>query len=478
MAPGTTISIDSIGLPDSIRLFTQVKLNWSGTDEDGYVKGFRISWSTDETKAKSGLVFSQLVSNTDSTFLFNFTGAANIADIYFYVQAIDNKNQPDPNPAFLKIPVKNSAPSINFQLDGLPTNDTLWSVFSFPYQFSDPDGENNIDSVFLRINDSEWVSIPKNLNFLSVVPEDPSSLGETRCLLYAGENLATSNKEPSPLPGIFLNGVKLNSRNQFFLKVKDFAGAFSIDTTPVNYYIKAKTADLLIIDANDNEGFIGDTIYTNIVGEISNYDRIDMVVKSGKNQPKFWNASFYLLCKQYKKLFWYSDVISEIAGQTSLMLTFASGSLIQYLRFNGKLLACSNFPKTNLSNDDPIFSLIPIAKIQRETGEIRLRRNFPVVSLDPSFPNLRSIINNVPGAITDVNLFELKPGVDSLYKIRRTSLTSTYTGPELPLALRTKNSFNGKTNLIFFGMRLSYLSGDRQALKNTLNRILNEEFNW
>jgi hypothetical protein len=80
--------------------------------------------------------------------------------------------------------------------------------------------------------------------------------------------------------------------------------------------------------------------------------------------------------------------------------------------------------------------------------------------------------------VSGIDIFEVKPGADTLYMMPKSSLTSTYTGPDLPIGLISRNPFNNKTNLVFFGMELTLLSGDRPALINTFNKILNEEFNW
>lgn len=476
-APSIRISVDSIGLPDSLRLFTQVKLSWAGNDADGYVAGYRVAWSTDSGTAAGQVSTAPLISATDSTFLFNFTGASDNATIYFFVLAQDDKGKLSDAPDFLKIPVRNSPPVISFLADGLSLADTIWSVTSLPYSFSDPDGAQNIDSVYLRINNGPWVGLPKNLSFISIVPEDPGALGGTNGLVYAGENLATLNNEPSPIPNLRIAGMQLDARNQFYIKVKDLAGSTDVDTADIQYFIKRKTSDLLLVDAFKGEGaFIGDTLYTSLLSGIATYDRIDMNASNGINQPKFWNSTFYLLCKQYKRVFWFSDILTNLPGQTPLMLTTASTALNQYLRFNGKLLASTNFPDApnQLSTDDPIFSLIPISKISEQSNLTRLRRNFPVVAQKPGYTDLKSTNNIVSG----IDIFDVKPGVDTLYLMPKSSLTSTYTGPDLPIGLISRNPFNNKTNLVFFGMELTLLSGDRPALINTFNKILNEEFNW
>jgi len=476
-APLVRISVDSIGLPDSLRLFTQVKLSWAGIDADGYVAGYRVAWSTDSATAKTQVITAPLISTTDSTFLFNFKGSSNNAIIYFFVLAEDDKGKSSVQPDYLKIPVRNSPPQITFLADGLPLADSIWSVTSLPYSFSDPDGAQNIDSIYLKINDGPWVGLPKNLSFVSIAPEDPEASGQTNGLVYAGENLATLNSEPTPIPNLKISGLQINARNQFYLKIKDLAGAIAIDTTPIQYFIKQKTSDLLLVDAFKGEGaFIGDSLYTSLLSGIATYDRIDFNTSNGVNQPKFWNSTFYLLCKQYKKVFWFSDILTNLPGQTPLMLTTASTALNQYLRFNGKLLASTNFPDSpnQLSEDDPIFSLIPIQKISEQSNIAKLRRNIPVLAKREGYFNLKSTSNIVSG----IDVFDLKPGADTLFLMPKSSLTNTYTGPDLPIALRSRNPFNNKTNLVFFAMELTLLSGDRQALTNTFNKILNEEFNW
>jgi hypothetical protein len=476
-APLVRIAIENIQLPDSVRLNTRVHMHWSGTDADGYVKGYKIAWDTDPALAKQKLASAELVQTTDSVILFSFSGGQDNADIFFVVQAIDNKDLASLEPASLKIPVKNSRPTAEFQEEGLPQADTIWSVLSLPYQVQDPDGDDNLDSVFIRLNDGPWVSVPLNLRFVTLVPSNPGAIGTTEGLLYAGENLSTLNNEPTPIAGILLQDLRLNANNSIYLKAKDQAGSEVVDTLPKPYFFKRKTSDLLLVDAYKGEGaFIGDSLYSNVLSGFTTFDRIDMVTGNGINQPRFWNASFYLLCKQYKSVFWYSDILTNLPGQNPLLLTSAAAALVQYLRFNGKLLASVIFPDApnQMSMDDPVFSLLPISGVSEQSNIIRLRRNVPATAWKPGYTDLKST-NNL---ITGVDIFSVRPGVDTLYLMPKESLTNTYTGPSLPIALLTRNPFTNRTNLVFFGMELTYLSGDRTALTNTFSTILNNEFNW
>lgn len=477
--PFTFLSTDTIIQYGPNRLITKVKLNWAGTDRDGYVVGFKLAWDQNLELCKQKLSAAALDSRTDSTFLFNFSNldGADTADIFFMVQAIDNKGLLDPNPRRLKIPVRNSPPDIKFLADGLPDSDTIFSVFSFPFTFSDPDGEDNIDSIYVKINDGKWTGLPKNINFLSLVPEDPTAFGQTNAVIYVGNGLATENQQPKPLPNVQVPGLILNGQNRIYLRIKDLAGAQGFDTTKTSYYFKGKTSDLLIVDAYKGDGaFIGDSMYYNMIGKISSYDRLDLIGNNGKNRPKFWSTTFYLQTSLYKKVFWYSDLFSTVVNEVPLLMTYAVPALSQYLRFNGKLLTSMIFPDypTQISNTDPIFSLIPIDSITSLSRDVRLRRDSLILPKQPGFPTLKT----TGFLITGVDLFYPKPGVDTLYFVDKSRTTNLYTGPGLPIALRTKNPFSDKTNLIFFGMELTYLSGDRQALQNLFSKVLNEEFNW
>jgi hypothetical protein len=181
------------------------------------------------------------------------------------------------------------------------------------------------------------------------------------------------------------------------------------------------------------------------------------------------------MCKLYKKVFWYSDIYRTGIGEIPLLLTTAAPAFIQYLRFDGKLLASAIFPDGNnqLPVDDPIFSLVPIERISPLSVTARLRRNVPVLARQGAYFDLKTTANLISG----LDLFFPRQGADTLYLLPVTSI-SNYTGPALPIATRAFNPFNGRMNLAFFTVEMTYLSGDRPALQNTFNKILNEDFNW
>lgn len=474
--PLVRIAIDSVGVPDSVSLTTRIKLSWSGQDADGYIAGFKISWGTDSLSAAGGLSSSALITGSDSTFLFNFSGSLEKAVIHFFIQSVDNKGAVSAV-RHLRIPVKNSFPEIRFIADGMPAADTLWSVISLPYFFSDPDGSQNIDSVFVKINDGKWTALPKNLSFISLVPVNPSALAETDCYVYPGENLSSLASKPAALPNISVPGLKLNERNTFYLKVKDQAGAAGTDSSVRKYYVRRKSGQVLFVNAFAGSGATYcDTLYSHAFSELNiPFDKINLISGSGINQPRFWNSQFYLLCQVYGKVFWYGDVISSAPGAIPLLLNPASTALRQFLRFDGKMLGSNTFPDApfQLPTDDPVFELVPIDTFTRFTNNVRIRPNGTLPATQNEYPNL------VTGRLlTGGDIFKVKPGVDSLYFVPKNMMASVYTGPVgLPIALRTRNT-NGKTNLVFFTIEMAYLNGNRPALLSTFNKIINDEFNW
>ena len=143
--PNTNIFLEKIDRVGENRLNTNVTMHWSADDQDGYVIGYEISldnitWSF-TTKQDSVFRFSIL--NGDTT------------DINLYVRAIDNDGNKDLTPAYLKIPIKNTIPTVAFD-DNLIKCDSVYSVFSLLFSANDLDGNETIDSIYLKINNGNW----------------------------------------------------------------------------------------------------------------------------------------------------------------------------------------------------------------------------------------------------------------------------------------------------------------------------------
>ncbi|HEX2901602.1 MAG TPA: hypothetical protein VHS96_17955, partial [Bacteroidia bacterium] len=211
--PDTHISLESIQLTGEDRLRSEVTLNWFGADEDGWVTGYEISMD--------GSTWS-LVEVQDSTFKFNLDLGSDTTDINFYVRSIDNDGDVDPTPAYLLVPIRNSAPTAVFDsVQGLP--DTAFIVTTLFLNVDDLDGDENVDSIFVKLNGGEWFALDKDVRTLTLVPGDPEAIGTTTAIALEGA-------AATPLPGT-LTGLNLEGDNVFYVKARDIAGSESVVDT-------------------------------------------------------------------------------------------------------------------------------------------------------------------------------------------------------------------------------------------------------
>ena len=208
--PDTHISIEAINLTGDDRLRSEVTLHGYGADEDGWVTGYEISLN--------GTTWSP-VNVQDSTFKFSLSLGSDTTDIDFFVRAIDNENELDPSPAHLLIPIKNTPPTAVFDsVQTLP--DTSFIVTTLFLSVEDLDGEDNVDSIFVKFNGSNWFALSKSVRTLTIVPDDPTVSGAATAKAYSGA-------EAMLLPGT-LNGLILDGDNVIYLKARDIAAGASL----------------------------------------------------------------------------------------------------------------------------------------------------------------------------------------------------------------------------------------------------------
>ena len=196
------------------------ELHWWGEDSDGSVVGYYYKWSSDSiwtfTSYESGIFYVPIRSSLDV-----FT---------FEVKAVDNSGLVDSIPSRLVLPIKNSAPEIQFRYRSNPliANQNSDTSYTFPtrtfiWDIYDKDGNETITDIYYAINDTCdncWIRLDK-------------------------ESTSLTLKE---LPV----GV-----NKFFLKCKDIAGAESStiefpDSTKYSevqtWIVKPVMGDILIVD--------------------------------------------------------------------------------------------------------------------------------------------------------------------------------------------------------------------------------------
>lgn len=448
-APETFTSVSAINLTGENRLNSLVTLRWWGTDPDGIVSGYEFSF--DQTT----WFFTE---DQDSTFLFSIGAGSDTIDIDFWVRAIDGENAVDATPAYLKIPLKNTPPEIEFN-DILIPEDTVYTILGLTWGASDLDGANTIKDIQLKLNDGQWISMSAQKTFVSILPDNAKNIGTTNAKLWY--DLTTQ--------GPAVDGLILNGLNNIYIKAIDIAGSESNIDTVQNLYIKAQTNDMLVIGANASNP---NAFYkTHLDNTGVDYDFIDFVKNDAVNQPRIWNPVFSQLINLYDKVIMYANDVEFLNVQTNaeeIILEYAATAIQDYIEKGGKLWLNSSFPNA-FATTSSLFGILPIDSLSTSAGQARL----PIDSLSvgqQGYPNL-----TCSAFISGLDPFYPSTDATVIYTSQLTK-NNGWEGPKITGAKR-KNA-SGKTNFVFMSVELHKLNKDDNAVQQLFNKIINEEFNW
>lgn len=455
-APETSIFVGQINLSGQNRLTTEVPLFWSGSDKDGYVTGYEISFDNATW---------DLVTTTDSVFKFTLSAGSDTTDIDFWVRSVDDLGLVDPTPAYLAIPIKNSPPTAI--IDTVITiPDTVYTVMTMAWIADDPDGIDNLDSIFLKVNNSQWYGFEPSTSIITLVPQTPENAGTVTSDLYLGITAEDGD--------FAVDGLNLDGDNQVFVFARDVSGEESpVDTSNV-FYVKRKTADLLMVQSHQGGSSpTPEDIYRPILANTyGTFDYLNIERNDNENLPRFWSPTFKFLIDLYDIVFWAADE-GKISISEQLYMEAASSVLQEYLNEDGKLLATMKFP----SSFDPtstIFQFSPIDSLFcNNSGQARMNQDslmVPTTDFAADYDILRPSI-----FLTGVDPVYLKPSADAMYT-GNLQLTGCTGGSDV-LGARTVN-FDGNTNQVFFSVELHNMNGDPAALETLFNELFSNEFNW
>jgi hypothetical protein len=327
---------------------TRIKITWWGDDPDGLVKGFRFSFdSTNWTyTTKNDSTFLLAISGDDSTF-------------HFWVAAIDEKGLIDPTPASNRYPVYNSPPDVMFNT-GTDIPDTTFTVASFAWTGTDPDGDNTIKYYNWALNDtSMWHKLPSNIKLLTLTLD---------------------------------SGLVENSDNIFYLKAEDITGAFSpvvrMPDTSRTWYVRQPTGRILVIDdytplLPDNGNafqFYEDALDTMM------HSILDIKIGGGANAPTIKNPMFTQTLKLFQCVIWYSNRANAESGNPSFDL--AQETLPFYMVAGGRVFFTCGFPNNIPQGYNPVdFGPVDSVTVYQVAG---LAPGAPVLVIDNSYPELQS----------------------------------------------------------------------------------------
>lgn len=450
-APDTTISISEINLVGEDRLRSEVRMRWSGSDVDGWVTSYELSLDGATWEA---------VTVQDSTFNFELTPGSDTTDINFYVRSIDNDGLVDPTPAYLKVPIRNSAPTAIFDtIQTLP--DTAFIALTLVLDVDDLDGAENIDSIYLKANNGSWIALPKDVSILTLMPTDPAASGPVTANVYKGADAQSV--------GVQLDGFLPGADNVFYLRARDIADAFSPTDTSELVFITRKTSELLVIDAHPggSNPTPEEVIFPALSASFAAFDVMDMRTNAGANVPRFWTPTFKFTISAYDKLFWYSD--GSAVGIE--LLEDAAGAIQSYLSNNGKLLLNTSFPGVDYSNSSAIHEFTPIDTVYLATPFARIPTGnllVPNAATGSGYDSLEA-----SAFVGRAYPFTMKSNAEAIYSANFTPAVNAPT----TVAARLTNGA-GNTNVVFISVPLVQLNGRPAALEGFLNEVLVNEFNW
>jgi hypothetical protein len=449
--PSTSIFLESINRTGENRLNSNVRLSWFGTDKDGFVVGYEISFDNENWF---------FTARTDSVFRFSIEAGSDTTDQDFWIRAIDNDDARDPDPAYLRIPLRNTPPVASIDKATAP-EDTALIAATLRWNATDLDGNETIEQVLMKFNDGNWFSIPSN-NILTFVLEENQTSGIGEALIYAGaESSARAQKA---------DGVRYNDENVVYIKAIDIAGAESLIDTSAAFYFKQQTSQNLIICGQP--AIVRDAINPYAFsGFLGSYDFLDYAVQNGKFQPKFWGPTMNRVFERYNILFAYTDISlydNQVTGQRSTILAFLSPMIANFNSNNGK-----SFVTTILSPATDIQTLgigFPIEGVVTSAGQARLTNDSSMVPVDTvSYPRL-SPDGTLAGIVPMIR------SIDSevFYRAQLTKLNN-WQGDNLIASLRRRN---GNVQQVFFATSLHRFAGNPTELQRLFDQILQDDFDW
>ncbi len=231
-APETAFLADTILRSGDNRFESVIQVSWSGSDADGYVKGFELSMD--------GVIWTYTTSQ-DSILTLSLPSSSDTFDFTLYVRAIDNDGQHDLSPAQLTYPVKNSNPSVRFIIPvGSPTRS--FPAVKYFWEGTDPDGNSSLDHYELIWNDTTQAPLILSPSFTEagLVAKDLNT-STSACTVYPG-TLSTPFAKDLP-------GMKLGDANTLYIRAVDKVGAQSDWIPAPTIFIRKPVSDILFINA-------------------------------------------------------------------------------------------------------------------------------------------------------------------------------------------------------------------------------------
>lgn len=308
LPPETTVFIqssDTLNYTQSIQ-----KIHWDGSDPDGFVTGFYYTfeenpadedweWTTKRTKT-----FPLKITGEDTVYLFQ-------------VKAVDDDGMEDPTPAKQLFPILNSPPDIDWVINSnIP--DTTFTVASFAWNATDPDGDSTIAYFEYALDDTSdttnWHQIPGDRRTITLKEADGVIPGDHAFYIRAVD-IADAQSPTIRMPISSNKFWHVREPQGRYLLIDDYAVESSISKYPDAYY--TSMLDSLL----------------GVFGDDYSYWNIEELFPASTNQ-------FIETVKLFDRVIWYTDAIDEgdphfVAAQLAIpALRSKEGKLIYTVQFN------------------------------------------------------------------------------------------------------------------------------------------------
>lgn len=451
LAPNTSLTVDNIEVEEENRLSSRVTISWWGDDPDGYVEGYEYAISdTSEGNWR-------FTTQTDSVFILPISPGQEIENVLFAVRSIDNEGKMDPDPASIEFPLKNSDPITELNTLELPP-DTTYTIASFGWMISDPDGLPTVQSTEIAINDSVngWVEVPIEAEdqsefFISV----DISQGENEGVadVYLGRNYRESS--------IQLDGFQFDQTNTFYVKTTDAALAES-EIQSYEWYLKRQTSNVLLLNDDASSGSQENLEYTlsKLAGINISADVIDItdgegfgsngVVPLSESLPRIIEPTLDRVLAQWDHIYWISNSLQR-------NINYAPEILNRFFDSGGTVFFTTLSRVQNSSN--PLLNFLPVqnyVSIDASRGEngFRIQDDYEVSPIGGG-----PVLTYQGGRNQGIWPFVPFDESDALYEAQllKTFITGSlesYDGPSTIAAI------NPEGNLIYFGIPLVDFQGD------------------
>lgn len=358
--PDTRIFVDTIALQGPNSLPSKFQLFWYGEDPDGYVVGYELRFDEQNWT---------FTARNESTFTLFIPPDSVYFSVEFQVRAIDHEGAVDPTPARLRVPLRNSPPIAVFSSE-IPFPDTTFPVLTFKVNVSDPDGDNTLQKLELKVNSSDWYSLPLGKQLFSLVARTPqNNLSEASIYVETSE---------TPLP-FSIPDLRLDGENVFYLRAQDQGGLYSeVDTSPVVFLRKTKGPWLVIDNTNSDIPF--QTLRPAV--EITFTEGYDLWNLRQDYLPPLVNPSWYHIFRLYEKLIW-------LAEPSTLSFVESAEEALQRFFFHGGKAVFNFLLRSDLTPTSPLCRILPIDSIPSSPKNALLA---PSDSLQPygNFPVLQN----------------------------------------------------------------------------------------